>query len=53
MTLYPRTFAICISALAADSSDNSVMLPFPIWRESFLNDADLELRPVLTSSCHL
>jgi pimeloyl-ACP methyl ester carboxylesterase len=39
----PPHFRDLYRALAADSPDNSVMLPFPIWRETFLNDADLEL----------
>jgi hypothetical protein len=26
--------------IAAGSSDNSVMLPYPIWRKAFINDAD-------------
>lgn len=29
--------------LAATSGDNTIMLPFPIWREAFMNDSDLEL----------
>ena len=29
--------------LAEASPDFTVMLPFPIWREAFINDADLEL----------
>ncbi|MFZ0636727.1 MAG: alpha/beta hydrolase [Candidatus Acidiferrales bacterium] len=29
--------------LARESADASVMLPFPIWREAFINDADLKL----------
>jgi pimeloyl-ACP methyl ester carboxylesterase len=29
--------------IAQQSSDNTVMLPFPIWREAFINDADLDL----------
>jgi pimeloyl-ACP methyl ester carboxylesterase len=28
-------------ALAAQSVDNTIMLPFPVWREAFINDADL------------
>ena len=39
----PPHFRNLFSELAAASSDNSVMLPFPIWRESFLNDADIEV----------
>ncbi|MBB5167542.1 alpha/beta fold hydrolase [Mycobacterium sp. AZCC_0083] len=29
--------------LAAESPDNTFMVPFEIWRETFINDADLEL----------
>jgi pimeloyl-ACP methyl ester carboxylesterase len=29
--------------LAAERNDGSVMLPFPIWREAFINDGDLEI----------
>ena len=29
--------------LAKNSADNSVVLPFDVWRESFINDADLDL----------
>lgn len=29
--------------LARQSGDHTVMLPFEIWREAFINDADLEL----------
>lgn len=29
--------------LAKESDDNTVMLPFDVWREVFINDADLEL----------
>lgn len=29
--------------LAQESSDNTVVLPFPIWREAFMNDADLAM----------
>jgi pimeloyl-ACP methyl ester carboxylesterase len=28
---------------ASTSPDRSAMLPFPVWREAFINDADLEL----------
>ena len=37
--LYQQTF----DALAKASEDNTVMLPYPIWREAFINDADEEL----------
>ena len=39
----PPYFRELFCQLAADSPDNTVMLPFPIWREAFLNDADLDL----------
>jgi len=29
--------------LAKSSADNTVLLPFDVWRESFINDADLDL----------
>ncbi|MDV2994158.1 MAG: Pyrethroid hydrolase [Chroococcidiopsis sp. SAG 2025] len=29
--------------LAEESDDNTTMMPFEIWREAFLNDADLDL----------
>ena len=39
----PPHFRDLFRDLAADSQDNTVMLPFRIWREAFLNDADLDL----------
>ena len=39
----PPHFRDLFHDLAAASPDNSVMLPFRIWREAFLNDADLDL----------
>jgi hypothetical protein len=39
----PPYFRDLFRGLAAESLYNSVMLPFPIWREAFLNDADLDL----------
>jgi pimeloyl-ACP methyl ester carboxylesterase len=39
----PPHFRELFRDIAADSPDNSVMLPFSIWREAFLNDADLRL----------
>ncbi|MDY0885281.1 alpha/beta hydrolase [Dongia soli] len=32
-----------MEALAAERSDGSIILPFPVWREAFINDGDLEL----------
>jgi pimeloyl-ACP methyl ester carboxylesterase len=37
----PPLFRGLFEQLAAASGDGSVMLPFPIWREAFINDADL------------
>jgi hypothetical protein len=31
-----------MEALAAERNDGSVLLPFPLWRDAFINDADLE-----------
>lgn len=39
----PPHYQALFNELAKASGDNSVMLPFPIWREAFINDADLEL----------
>ncbi len=41
--LVPPHYVALFEQVAAQSPDNSVMLPFPIWREAFINDADLEL----------
>jgi hypothetical protein len=32
--------------MAAQSRDNTVMLPFDLWRELFINDADFQLARV-------
>jgi pimeloyl-ACP methyl ester carboxylesterase len=39
----PPHFRGIFEDIAAASPDRSVMLPFNIWREAFINDADLEL----------
>ncbi len=39
----PPHYRALFAGLAAESSDNTVMLPFPIWREAFINDADYDL----------
>jgi hypothetical protein len=31
-----------MEALAAERNDGSMLLPFPLWREAFINDGDLE-----------
>jgi pimeloyl-ACP methyl ester carboxylesterase len=39
----PPHFQELFDALAEESGDNTVMIPWPIWREAFINDADEEL----------
>jgi pimeloyl-ACP methyl ester carboxylesterase len=39
----PPHYQTLIDSLASESDDNTVMMPFEIWREAFLNDADLDL----------
>lgn len=39
----PPHYRELFNQIAQQSSDNTVMLPFPIWREAFINDADLDL----------
>lgn len=41
--MVPPHFAELFKSISAASSDNSVMLPYPIWREAFINDASAEL----------
>ncbi len=38
----PDSLAL-FDSLAKESDDNTVMLSFDVWREAFINDADLEL----------
>ncbi len=38
----PQTAAV-FSEMARKSADNTFMIPFPVWRETFVNDADLEM----------
>lgn len=38
----PPHYRELFGQLAAASPDNTVTLPFPIWRENFIQDADLE-----------
>jgi pimeloyl-ACP methyl ester carboxylesterase len=40
--LVPRPYVELFDNLAV-ANNNAVMLPFPIWREAFINDADLPL----------
>jgi pimeloyl-ACP methyl ester carboxylesterase len=39
----PPNYRELFRGLAADSDDNTVMQPFEIWRERFINDADADL----------
>ncbi|GLR83824.1 alpha/beta hydrolase [Bradyrhizobium iriomotense] len=41
--MVPPHYLGLFEAIAAERGDGSVVLPFPIWREAFINDADLEL----------
>jgi pimeloyl-ACP methyl ester carboxylesterase len=40
--MLPLQYVNLFEANAAERGDGSVILPFAIWREAFLNDADLE-----------
>lgn len=40
---FPPDMREMLSRLAAESADNTVTLPFDVWREVFINDADLQL----------
>ena len=39
----PSYYQALFSRQASESDDNTVMLAFDVWRETFINDADLEL----------
>ncbi|KWF22115.1 alpha/beta fold hydrolase [Burkholderia pseudomultivorans] len=36
----PPHYRALFSQLAAESSDNTVTMPWPVWRDAFMNDAD-------------
>jgi pimeloyl-ACP methyl ester carboxylesterase len=38
----PPHYRAMFDAVAASTPDNMVMLPFPVWREAFMNDASLD-----------
>jgi len=40
--MVPPIYLGLFDAIAAERGDGSVALPFPIWREAFINDADLD-----------
>lgn len=41
--MVPPHFVEMFDAVSAETSDNSVVLPFPVWREAFINDGTAEL----------
>ena len=43
--MVPPPYVALFEQVAAQRNDGSVVLPFPIWREVFINDADLETAP--------
>ena len=40
--MVPPNYVGLFDSIAAQRGDGSVVLPFPIWREAFINDAELE-----------
>ena len=38
--MVPPPFVALFDQIAAQRGDSSVVLPFPIWREAFINDVD-------------
>jgi len=38
----PPHYVELFEKLSKESGDGTVMIPFPIWREAFINDADIE-----------
>jgi pimeloyl-ACP methyl ester carboxylesterase len=42
MDLLPPEYGELFETIAAQRGDGAVVLPFPIWRETFINDADLD-----------
>ena len=41
--MVPPHYVGMFDAIHAERGDGSVVLPFPVWREAFINDGDLEL----------
>jgi len=39
----PPETAAAFAEMARTSADNTTMLPFPVWRDTFVNDADMEM----------
>jgi pimeloyl-ACP methyl ester carboxylesterase len=42
LDMLPATIEM-LTQMAADSADNTFMIPFPMWREIFINDGEPEL----------
>jgi pimeloyl-ACP methyl ester carboxylesterase len=40
--MLPPQYVELFESIASERGDESVVLPFPIWREAFINDADFE-----------
>jgi len=40
--MIPPPYVALFDQIAAERKDGTLVLPFPIWREAFINDADLE-----------
>jgi pimeloyl-ACP methyl ester carboxylesterase len=40
--MLPLRYVALFEAIAAERGDGSIILPFPVWRETFINDADLD-----------
>jgi pimeloyl-ACP methyl ester carboxylesterase len=40
--MLPAQFVELFESIARERGDGSVVVPFPIWREAFINDADLD-----------
>jgi pimeloyl-ACP methyl ester carboxylesterase len=38
--MLPPSYVALFDAIAAQRGDNTVVLPFPVWRETFINDVD-------------
>jgi pimeloyl-ACP methyl ester carboxylesterase len=38
----PPATAALFEKMAGESADNAFLLPFPVWRDTFINDGDLE-----------
>lgn len=39
----PPHYVALFDRLSQESADRTITMPFPLWRESFVNDADLEM----------